>query len=328
MSYSIMKEQARRVARKAAVRYWDWRDRPVEEGWEEWGREEGGRECVFFFFSLSIHPSSRSRSLALPFFLSLSLTLSLSHTSRVALADQFVGQDGDAQEVDGLRHDKQVVVVLDDQPEEAEELRRRERWWWWVVRGAARPGRGRSTRRAPGRPAPASGSLLSPPPRSACVWATGHGATRPHSALGTRARARPPSWRAGFGWFALRPQGTGRARGLSRRARGEKEGPPYFFSRPLEPTGARPRDPRPRPHAPNSHTPSPRAHQHGCPARQHGLLLGRPVLGPVHRLEEGVLDALGDLVRGDARRPAPARPGRGAQLVRVVGVHGRRRWGV
>jgi hypothetical protein len=101
-----MKEQARRVARKAAVRYWDWRERPGR-GWS-WN---GAHEVSAVSSLLFLHPIIISSPFSL-----------LLLTSRVALADQLVGQDRDAQEVDGLGHDKQVVVVLHDQPEEAEEL--------------------------------------------------------------------------------------------------------------------------------------------------------------------------------------------------------------
>jgi hypothetical protein len=113
MSYSIMKEQARRVARKAAVRYWDWRERP---GCVEGGGRGRGREMSAAVLSIPpVHPPPPSPSLS-------SLSPSPTLTARVALADQLVRQDGDAQEVDGLRHDEQVVVVLHDQPEQAEEL--------------------------------------------------------------------------------------------------------------------------------------------------------------------------------------------------------------
>ena len=40
----------------------------------------------------------------------------------VALADELVGEDGDAAEVHRLGEHEEVVVVLDDEPEEAEEL--------------------------------------------------------------------------------------------------------------------------------------------------------------------------------------------------------------
>ena len=40
----------------------------------------------------------------------------------VALADELVGEDGDAGKVDGLGEHEEVVVVLDDEPEDAEEL--------------------------------------------------------------------------------------------------------------------------------------------------------------------------------------------------------------
>jgi len=120
-----MKEQARRVARKAAVRYWDWRERPgcVEGGGRGRGRERDFDECCCVLSIPPVHPPPPSPSLS-------SLSPSLTLTARVALADQLVRQDGDAQEVDGLGHDEQVVVVLHDQPEQAEEL--------WVEREVGR----------------------------------------------------------------------------------------------------------------------------------------------------------------------------------------------
>ena len=51
----------------------------------------------------------------------------------VALADELVGEDGDAAEVHRLGEHEEVVVVLDDEPEDAEEL-------WRVLRRGGREG--------------------------------------------------------------------------------------------------------------------------------------------------------------------------------------------
>ena len=47
-------------------------------------------------------------------------------TACVALADELVAQDGNAQEVHALCHDEQVVVVLDDQPHKDQALQARQ----------------------------------------------------------------------------------------------------------------------------------------------------------------------------------------------------------